>query len=832
MKKKRNLRSEIQKLLRPDKAKKINEEQTELQKNEYAEPDTKGLAEGHPKEQLETEAEESERVEQKEQVKLEAEGLAKVQPEEQAELQINNHIKLGINNIMLSTVKNTRYEIHIQIKPEINISILSKNQPYVNFTNKIMGKYGFERLNSTFSKLIFRQYQMMLKEDRIEANAECNRIINNYNSFFYINRTVFNLIAQSIVSINTKSNKEVRVPFYILKNPLLNSVNESSNGNGYEKEALKILSKSFSKSEQISRKTEEENSVNLLENNVENINNLFKLHYSQKAQQKLIETQKAEILNNTVDRITRIILEPKSKFLEAQAIEKRIKTVDAKIQTINSVLYILSDKSNKPSAKILYDSKQQSKFRASITQLSESISFEKRSLSNRTSIGSNIEIINTCKIGNTDGNINKDIKISVNGLNYWTIYEKDNGSSDRTKNISNSIFTNIYKKNGITNLAINRTINGKTNGSSNKNIKNNDITNRAYNGLLNTTINRNSIGIIHKTVNINTDKVINKLENTERAKGYSQFPLMKNSLLKNEAQVELTELESTEKVEEGKKNSKSENIKNIITNRIDNVAINTTINKNSSGAINKAININSNGIINKAVNIVTNRITNRLGNTEIINRHPQFQLMNNSLVNNEVQVELESPELESVAKDEERQRNIASEDIKQSEIILNTTLTKLAHTPKTKALLKSTLLQSDGEISNIFKNYLNKQNIEGNEEAAHKKNNYQNRTTLLIPAEKQVVRAKGTSNITGKQLLDSSLILSKPHIKETPTASAEVHKNINNKDEQVFAKAVTSSKPQRKYNQIEVEEVNQIAEKVYKIIEKRIAIQKDRRGLR
>jgi hypothetical protein len=43
--------------------------------------------------------------------------------------------------------------------------------------------------------------------------------------------------------------------------------------------------------------------------------------------------------------------------------------------------------------------------------------------------------------------------------------------------------------------------------------------------------------------------------------------------------------------------------------------------------------------------------------------------------------------------------------------------------------------------------------------------------------------------------------------------------------------SVTPSKRRGKNNEIEVEEVNQIAEKVFKILEKRIAIQKDRRGL-
>ena len=744
MKKKRNIRAEIQKLLRPDKVKKINEEQlkqaakeqaetekkvilavaeilepenevqTELQKNEYAEP----------------KAEQTTEVQSGEQAEPKAEQTTEVQPEQKAEFQTENSIKLAIKNIKINTAENTRYELYIQIKPEMNTSIVLKNQLYVNFTKMIMGKYGFERLNSTFSKLIFRQYQMLLKEDRPEVNAKSNRIIKNYTSFFNINKSVFNLMAQSIVTTNTKSNKEVRVPFYIFRNFKLNSGIESSNGLECVKEALKLLPKCSSIEEQ---------RINSIKNNVGTISNLYNLHYTQKAQEKLVETQKGEILNNTIDRMTRMISEPISLFLVSQAFEKRIETLTTKMQMKNSVTYILSDKANMPAAKLLYDSNQPSKLRALIPELSRSISFEKRSLSNRTSIGSNIEIINISKIGSANRNTNKDINKSESRVNVWNIFEKDNGSYDRTKN--NNIITNIYKNiitnsaintpvNETNNLAINRTINQTTNGSSNKNIKN-----------------------------------------------------------------------------------------NIITKRIDNGVLNTTINSNS------------NGFINKTVNIITNKGTNRFENIEETNRYPQFSLMKNSLENNEVQEQIPT-ELESVEKDKEGQQKSASEDIRQSEIILRTTLTKKDYTPKTKELLKSALVQKDGAISKIIKNFSNKQNAEGDEDTAYKKSNFQNRTSLIPAKIKQSTKLKGASTFTGEQLDDNSLIFCKPHIKETSIVTEEAQKNANKSAEQVFAKSVTSSKPQSKYNQIEVEEVNQIAERVYKLIEKRISIQKDRRGLR
>ena len=870
MKKKRNIRSEIQKLLRPDKAKKINEEQTksaaeeqaelekkvilaederlepknevqsELPKNEYAEHEADEETEVQLEKQTEHEADEETEVQLEKQAEHEADEEAEVQLEKQAEheadeetevkleeqteheaeekteakpekqaeheadeepevqleeqtepeaeektqahpgkqvepeneektqaqpeLHIKNNIKLGIKNIMPSSAQYTKYERYIQIKSEMNTSIMLKNQSYFNFTNMIMGKYGFERLNSTFSKLIFRQFQMILREDRPEANTESDRIIKNYTNFFNINKSVFNIIAQSIVSTNTKSYKEVRVPFYILKNSQLNSGNASSNGVEYEKEALKLLPKSSSKGDQISRNSKEEKSINSLEKNVGTVSNFYNLHYTQKTQEKLIETQKGEILNNTVDRITRIISQPISLLLEAQAVEKRIETLATKIQ-MNSATNISSDKANKPATKLLYDSKQPSKLRALIPESSRSISFEERSLSDRTSIGSNIEIINLSKIGSINRNTNKDINRSENRVDIFTICEKDNGSSDRAENAGNNTLTNYYK-NEVTNLAINRPINETTNLA----------INRPINKIINLAINRTN----NQTTNGSSNKNIRN---------------------------------------------------NIVTNRIGNGVLNTTINKNSNGVLNTTINNNSNGFINKTVNIITNKVTNRLENTEETNRYPQVALMKNSFANNEMQ-ELKPTELESTEKVEEGNQKSASEDIKQSEIILHTTLTKKDYTPKTKELLKSALVETDGAISRIIKSISNKQNAEGEEKTAYKKSNYQNRTSL-IPAEiKQATKLKGTSNFTGKQLEDSSLIFCKPPVKETPIATEETHKNINRNDEHVFAKSVTSSKPQRKYNQIEVEEVNLIAERVFKMIEKRIAIQKDRRGLR
>ncbi|QNU65809.1 hypothetical protein EHE19_012965 [Ruminiclostridium herbifermentans] len=704
------------------------EEKAEAQSENQEKLEAEEEAEAQSENQAELEAEEEAEAQPENQAEPEAEGKAEVQPRKHTELQIESNIKLGIKNIRQSSVKNIKYGCCIQIKPEMNTSIVLKNQPYVNFSKMIMGKYGFERLDSTFSKLIFRQFQMMLREDRSEANVENSRIVNNYNSFFYINKPVFNILSQSIALTSVKSNKEISFPFYIIKHSHLNSGNESSNGLKYEKETLKFLPKSILKGEQISRNSKEEKMINSLEKSASTISNFYNLHYMQKAQEKFIESKKEEILDNPADRITKIISEPINILSGAQAFEKRIETLATKIQMNNSVTNISYEKAIKPAVKLLFDSNHPSKLRALIPESSRSINLEGRSLSNRTSIGSSTKIINISKIDITNRNTNADINRSVNRVDGWTINEKNYVSSNGPKNAGNLIITNVFK-NGITNLAINRPINETTNLTVNR--PNNEIINLAINKINNQASNGSSIKTIKN--NFITNKVLYRLENIDESNRYPQIPLMKNSHANNESfELKPTEVESAERVKQ------------------------------------------------------------------------KIQ---------EIQ-------------------EIAIEDIKKSEIILRTTLAKKDSNLKTKELLKSTLVQADSAISRLIKNYSNKQNAEDEEETANKINNYQNRTRL-IPAEiKQATKLNGISNFTGNLLEDSNLIFYKPPVKEKSKETQEAQKVININDEKVFAKTVTSVKPQSKYSQIEVEEVNLIADRVFRIIEKRIAIQKDRRGLR
>ena len=82
------------------------------------------------------------------------------------------------------------------------------------------------------------------------------------------------------------------------------------------------------------------------------------------------------------------------------------------------------------------------------------------------------------------------------------------------------------------------------------------------------------------------------------------------------------------------------------------------------------------------------------------------------------------------------------------------------------------------------------------------------------------------------------MVFYKPQIKENKNKNEvkaeemQVPKDVMVSNKEVSAKMSNHSKSSRKTNSIEPEEINLLADKVYKMIEKRFSIQKDRRGLR
>ncbi len=83
-----------------------------------------------------------------------------------------------------------------------------------------------------------------------------------------------------------------------------------------------------------------------------------------------------------------------------------------------------------------------------------------------------------------------------------------------------------------------------------------------------------------------------------------------------------------------------------------------------------------------------------------------------------------------------------------------------------------------------------------------------------------------------RQEMNTGLVFRKPQdIKQAPAAVQVPQKDVLTADRDVYAKVFTASKTSRKPEPIGNEEVRRIAEKVYAIIEKKMEIQKDRRGL-
>lgn len=939
MKKKRNIRSEIKKLLRPNK---VSEEQVELQKIEYTEhnTDVENASKAqtvntnavNAKEPVEPKTEDATET-YTEQVEAVTEELVKAQAEESkaagtafeesveiqsidyAQLQIENHIKLSIKkSVRQSVVQDIGHDIQIQIKPEKNVSIVLKKQPYIDFSKTIMNKYGLERLNSTFSKLIFRQYQMILKKDKLNPGAHNDTLIKNYTNHYSINKSVLKLITQSIISTNIKSNKEVKVPFYILRNPQSDSRDNSDNGLGYDKDALVLLPKTSLEEEPTHRYASDEKSVNSFVHNTSNINYYDKPFNISNAKKKGIESQKSDAQIDRVNTINRIVTKPEFLLLRNQVAQKRINTINTTIQFKNSMKFF-SDNLKKVATKLHYDNNQQPKLSASIP---------KRNLSNRTSIGSNIDTIHRSNNDRINGNIDKNIKTSIDEKSvsstseksdrYSNLIEERNGNNTGSKNINNYDNTNLYT-NAATNLIFNIANNGKANGSSYINIKNNIMSNRINNEVIKTTINRNSRGLINKDINIvrkiytkyiennnlieqkNGDYAETKNINSYNSSNFyseatknlffntingkangSSYINIRNNIMSNRIDngvINTTINRSSKGLSNGEINSESKAVKqkagdskldqdsygrstvsknvdnyystNLYTKATTNLFLNRTINEKAngssyininnnimsnrinSGVLNTTINRNSKGFINKNINIITGKVSDKLENAEKL-YSPQLSLKASGNSNEETRARLDSPELESDLTVRERLRENANDDVNKSEIILHTPLKQKQYTPNTTRLLRSPLVQIDGEISKIIKRISNKQQQDSNEEQLTTKNIYKDKTSL-VPAEViQYRNSKEALKITGQSWIDSNLVFCKPQQKATPTIKEE-YKNVIKADEQVFAKTVTSSKKQKKY-EIEVEEVNQIAEKVFKIIEKRIAIQKDRRGLR
>lgn len=92
------------------------------------------------------------------------------------------------------------------------------------------------------------------------------------------------------------------------------------------------------------------------------------------------------------------------------------------------------------------------------------------------------------------------------------------------------------------------------------------------------------------------------------------------------------------------------------------------------------------------------------------------------------------------------------------------------------------------------------------------------------------------SNLNEKEkiiyLLPKSESNQQVKVKDSPDITSSLPPDVLIGEKDVYAKAVTVPKTDKGQTELEAEEINLLAERVFKILEKRLAIQKDRRGLK
>lgn len=181
------------------------------------------------------------------------------------------------------------------------------------------------------------------------------------------------------------------------------------------------------------------------------------------------------------------------------------------------------------------------------------------------------------------------------------------------------------------------------------------------------------------------------------------------------------------------------------------------------------------------------------------------------------------------------------DDSQQSEILLHNYLGNNGFIPKIYGLIKNNLIQAEEAGYKVLNNLSNRQNANGHLKDIYMEGAFcQNIQKLKFVQENQNIHTLKTLELVNKEETakfiqkneNTGLILFNPIRKEPAAEIGQTPKDILRSEKEVYAKAISTSKPSKKSDTIETEEVNLLAEKVFRIIEKRMVIQKDRRGLR
>jgi hypothetical protein len=182
--------------------------------------------------------------------------------------------------------------------------------------------------------------------------------------------------------------------------------------------------------------------------------------------------------------------------------------------------------------------------------------------------------------------------------------------------------------------------------------------------------------------------------------------------------------------------------------------------------------------------------------------------------------------------------NKRSVEYKKEGVFLNTISEIRALVNNPSVLIKSNPVQEEQYRKQIENKLMGRKNYSENtihsktEPWLIRKANERNMTKALNPGEQDDL-AHILPKFTNAPK-ERNLVFYKPQVKEMkiPTNTGDKPKDVIIGENSVYAKAFTPAKQEKKKNLIETEEVNVLAERVFQILEKKLAIQKDRRGLK
>lgn len=749
-----------------------------------------------------------------------------------------------------------------QFKSGIRISKRIAGNVNIELIQKITGKYGTGNLKSQFAKLILRQYKRALAGNNLKADTENNTIIRNHNNYFNYNNTnkyVLNYLTQTTNQKNIKNNEEMPAPFNILRVTQLNSYNNLQS-NIFHNYSQTNLLYSLQKHQDVIMNS----SGNIVLSQVAiadrpAVINIFK-HLSEKYTKNLTE----KVLKNISLNASLYISKGRKKDEQDRREAERELGYS---EPANKTALRASD-----TAGLLFRSQNIKKIAESVQNLnadqlkseSKQDSFtgfqRKKKLSQDRSIGFNSEelipkftktVIEEQQLVQNMlfGRIRNVVKNIISERNQ-TLKPQEAGQSEagQVQRFAEKLSKTFIKTNYTTRLLL-----------KSQNIKNTGIS-EISEGLPGSTKqqplqNRLADNIEYKATRHEitgksqmyaSEKLKREDQEAKQEQRYSKAPgkmslrvynsmrlLLKTGNIKKHIDILETEVEL--------KNKKQLSL--FVNSHRQEELIHGEIAEHELKELNPLKPLNP--IVVKAAasehpplqNRISDKINSITARNALTNISPGIPTEKSGgagtvkpyqdsikVLNDNTNAQMEKVE------------NSEKEIPSQSEMVFRTSTTKTAakkdFTPTNHSFIKSALVHADGAISKIIGSFSKKQN-EG--KGFLRENIYKNSTELIPAGVKKSGQLKAEEQQKKKYFNENdnnSLTLFKPNKQDTASES-EKDKTAINGNSEVFANTVSSSKSKKiSINDIEAEEVNLLADKILKILERRISIQKDRRGLR